>query len=176
MNTTSAEKGLHLPRGLLSTCCSWRIFATRPFPQRGKTVRGVVEADTERRQAIASVRESVCAASPSNPRLHPLLIRMPSKSSFKNPESLPPQPQDVAAAMARQFATCCTRAFRSTRFFSICTRRRLPMQGIVSFARATDHGGRGSADGLAEFPGPVFSSTCNHGVGGEAPHRWNSRD
>ena len=137
-------------------------FCYKAISAKGKTVRGLVEADTER-QAIASVREKglvplsveSASASVANPG-------MPSsKSSFKKIlESLHPVPKTAVAAMARQLATLLhaglplDEALASIYAHDDASR----MQGIVSRLRDRIMAGGDLADGLAEFPN-VFSST-----------------
>ena len=87
-------------------------FCYKAISAKGKTVRGLVEADTER-QAIASVREkglvplsvesaSASVANPGKPS---------SKSSFKKIlESLHPVPTTAVAAMARQMVAAGERS------------------------------------------------------------------
>ena len=137
-------------------------FCYKAISAKGKTVRGVVEADTER-QAIASVREKglvplsveSASASVANPG-------MPSsKSSFKKIlESLHPVPKSAVAAMARQLATLLHAGLPlDEALASICAHDDVSrMQGIVSRLRDRIMAGGDLADGLAEFPN-VFSST-----------------
>ncbi|MFR6518190.1 MAG: type II secretion system F family protein [Bilophila wadsworthia] len=136
-------------------------FCYKAISAKGKTVRGLVEADTER-QAIASVREKglvplsveSASASVANPG-------MPSsKSSFKKIlESLHPVPKTASPPWPASLPHCCTRAFRSTRPCEhLRTRRRLPDAGHRSRLRDRIMAGGDLADGLAEFPN-VFSST-----------------
>ena len=137
-------------------------FCYKAISAKGKTVRGVVEADTER-QAIASVREKglvplsveSASASVANPG-------MPSsKSSFKKIlESLHPVPKTAVAAMARQLATLLHAGLPlDEALASICAHDDVSrMQGIVSRLRDRIMAGGDLADGLAEFPN-VFSST-----------------
>ena len=137
-------------------------FCYKAISAKGKTVRGLVEADTER-QAIASVREKglvplsveSASASVANPG-------MPSsKSSFKKIlESLHPVPKTAVAAMARQLATLLHAGLPlDEALASICAHDDASrMQGIVSRLRDRIMAGGDLADGLAEFPN-VFSST-----------------
>ena len=137
-------------------------FCYKAISAKGKTVRGLVEADTER-QAIASVREKglvplsveSASASVANPG-------MPSsKSSFKKTlESLHPVPKTAVAAMARQLATLLHAGLPlDEALASICAHDDTSrMQGIVSRLRDRIMAGGDLADGLAEFPN-VFSST-----------------
>ena len=137
-------------------------FCYKAISAKGKTVRGLVEADTER-QAIASVREKglvplsveSASASVANPG-------MPSsKSSFKKIlESLHPVPKTAVAALARQLATLLHAGLPlDEALASICAHDDAsPMQGIVSRLRDRIMAGGDLADGLAEFPN-VFSST-----------------
>ena len=137
-------------------------FCYKAISAKGKTVRGVVEADTER-QAIASVREKglvplsveSASASVANPG-------MPSsKSSFKKIlESLHPVPKTAVAAMGRQLATLLHAGLPlDEALASICAHDDVSrMQGIVSRLRDRIMAGGDLADGLAEFPN-VFSST-----------------
>ena len=137
-------------------------FCYKAISAKGKTVRGLVEADTER-QAIASVREkglvplsvesaSASVANPGKPS---------SKSSFKKIlESLHPVPKTAVAAMARQLATLLHAGLPlDEALASICAHDDASrMQGIVSRLRDRIMAGGDLADGLAEFPN-VFSST-----------------
>ena len=137
-------------------------FCYKAISAKGKTVRGLVEADTER-QAIASVREkglvplsvesaSASVANPGKPS---------SKSSFKKIlESLHPVPKTAVAAMARQLATLLHAGLPlADALASICAHDDASrMQGIVSRLRDRIMAGGDLADGLAEFPN-VFSST-----------------
>ena len=137
-------------------------FCYKAISAKGKTVRGLVEADTER-QAIASVREkglvplsvesaSVSVANPGMPS---------SKSSFKKIlESLHPVPKTAVAAMARQLATLLHAGLPlDEALANICAHDDASrMQGIVSRLRDRIMAGGDLADGLAEFPN-VFSST-----------------
>ena len=137
-------------------------FCYKAISATGKTVRGMVEADTER-QAIASVREkglvplSVESASAS--------VANPEKPSAQKPfkkilESLRPVPKTAVAAMARQLATLLHAGLPlDEALASICAHDDLSrMQGIVSRLRDRIMAGGDLADGLAEFP-RVFSST-----------------
>ena len=137
-------------------------FCYKAISAKGKTVRGLVEADTER-QAIASVREkglvplSVESASAS--------VANPEKPSAQKPfkkilESLCPVPKTAVAAMARQLATLLHAGLPlDEALASICAHDDLSrMQGIVSRLRDRIMAGGDLADGLAEFP-RVFSST-----------------
>lgn len=137
-------------------------FCYKAISATGKTVRGMVEADTER-QAIASVREkglvplSVESASAS--------VANPEKPSAQKPfkkilESLCPVPKTAVAAMARQLATLLHAGLPlDEALASICAHDDLSrMQGIVSRLRDRIMAGGDLADGLAEFP-RVFSST-----------------
>ena len=137
-------------------------FCYKAISATGKTVRGMVEAATER-QAIASVREkglvplSVESASAS--------VANPEKPSAQKPfkkilESLRPVPKTAVAAMARQLATLLHAGLPlDEALASICAHDDLSrMQGIVSRLRDRIMAGGDLADGLAEFP-RVFSST-----------------
>lgn len=137
-------------------------FCYKAISANGKTVRGMVEADTER-QAIASVREkglvplsvesaSASVANPGTPS---------SRRSFKKIlESLHPVPKTAVAAMARQLATLLHAGLPlDEALASICAHDDASrMQGIVSRLRDRIMAGGDLADGLAEFPN-VFSST-----------------
>lgn len=137
-------------------------FCYKAISANGKTVRGMVEADTER-QAIASVREkglvplsvesaSAAVANPGTPS---------SRFSFKKIlESLHPVPKTAVAAMARQLATLLHAGLPlDEALASICAHDDVSrMQGIVSRLRDRIIAGGDLADGLAEFPN-VFSST-----------------
>ena len=137
-------------------------FCYKAISAKGKTVRGLVEADTER-QAIASVREKglvplsveSASASVANPG-------MPSSKSYfkKILESLHPVPKTAVAAMARQLATLLHAGLPlDEALASICAHDDASrMQGIVSRLRDRIMAGGDLADGLAEFPN-VFSST-----------------
>ena len=137
-------------------------FCYKAISAKGKTVRGLVEADTER-QAIASVREKgACAAL----RRIRVCIRCQSGKAFfqellqKILESLHPVPKTAVAAMARQLATLLHAGLPlDEALASICAHDDASrMQGIVSRLRDRIMAGGDLADGLAEFPN-VFSST-----------------
>ena len=137
-------------------------FCYKAISANGKTVRGVVEADTER-QAIASVREkglvplsvesaSAAVSQPGSPASRLSLKRLL--------ESLRPVPKTAVAAMARQLATLLHAGLPLDEALgSICAHDDMSrMQGIVSRLRDRIMAGGDLADGLAEFPN-VFSST-----------------
>lgn len=123
-------------------------FCYKAISAKGKTVRGLVEADTER-QAIASVREKglvplsveSASASVANPG-------MPSsKSSFKKIlESLHPVPKTAVAAMARQLATLLHAGLPlDEALASICAHDDASRDAGHRFPSARpDHGGWGS--------------------------------
>lgn len=134
-------------------------FCYKAISANGKTVRGTVDADTER-QAIATVREkglvplSVESASggsrPSSPQSFLKRLR----------DSLHPVSKTAVAAMARQLATLLHAGLPlDEALASICAHDETSrMQGIVARLRERIMAGGDLADGLAEFPG-VFSST-----------------
>ena len=151
-------------------------FCYKAISAKGKTVRGLVEADTER-QAIASVREKglvplsveSASASVANPG-------MPSsKSSFKKIlESLHPVPKTAVAAMARQLATLLHAGLPlDEALASICAHDDASrMQGIVSRLRDRIMAGR-RASGI---PQCFLVDIRNHGAGGRGLRHAGTRD
>lgn len=138
-------------------------FCYRAIAADGKSVRGIVEAETER-QAVAAVRdkglvplsvESVSAAVSRSG------TSAASRFSLKKVlESLHPVPKTAVAAMSRQLATLLHAGLPLDEALgSICAHDDMSrMQGIVSRLRERIMAGGDLADGLAEFPN-VFSST-----------------
>lgn len=151
-------------------------FRYKAVSAAGKTVRGTVEADTER-QAVVLVREKGCVplrveaiASVENKKnihISGTSVIASKKKDLSDRRfwnnlwnRLHPVPKTAVAAMARQLATLLQAGLPLDEALgSICAHDDVSrMQSIVSHLRDTIMEGGDLAEGLAAFP-HVFSST-----------------